>query len=69
MFANISLLVALLFLHLPWKWTSQHKHDLQLCKKPCVYNSELNITGRLPEAGNLKPNITRPLPEKTCTAM
>ena len=26
MFANISLLVALLFLHLPWKWTSQFTH-------------------------------------------
>ena len=31
--------------------------------------SELNITGRLPEAGNLKPNITRPPPEKTCAAI
>ena len=26
MFANISLLVALLFLHLLWKWTSQFTH-------------------------------------------
>ena len=31
--------------------------------------SSLDITGRLPEAGNLKPNITRPPPEKTCAAM
>ena len=29
----------------------------------------MNITGTLPEAGNLKLIITRPLPEKTCAAI
>ena len=32
-------------------------------------NSEMNITGRLPEAGNLKLIITWLLPEKTCAAI
>ena len=45
-----------------------------LCGQPLisinrVITSELNITGRLPEAGNLKPNITRPPPEKTYAAI
>ena len=31
--------------------------------------SEMNITGRLPEAGNLKLTITRLLPEKTFAAI
>ena len=31
--------------------------------------SEMNITLRLPEAGNLKLIITRLLPEKTCVAI
>ena len=31
--------------------------------------SEMNITGTLPEAGNLELIITRPLPEKTCAAI
>ena len=29
----------------------------------------MNITGTLPEAGNFKLIITRPLPEKTCAAI
>ena len=29
----------------------------------------MNITGTLPEAGNLKLIITRPLPEKICAAI
>ena len=33
------------------------------------YPSEINITGTLPEAGNLKLIITRPLPEKSCAAI
>ena len=33
---------------------------------PSLKTSEMNITGRLPEAGNLKLIITRLLPEKTC---
>ena len=31
--------------------------------------SEMNITGRLPEAGNLKLIITRLLPGKTCAVI
>ena len=31
--------------------------------------SEMNISGTLPEAGNLKLIITRPLPEKTYAAI
>ena len=35
----------------------------------CYWTSEMNITGTLPEAGNLKLITTRPLPEKTCAAI
>ena len=31
MFANISLLAGFLFVHLPWKWTSQFTHTNMTC--------------------------------------
>ena len=43
----------------------------QVCENQirCNLISEMNITGRLPEAGNLELIITRLLPEKTCAAI
>ena len=44
-------------------------HEVMRNERRSDRTSELNITGRLPEAGNLKPNVTRPQPEKTCAAI